>query len=102
MSIVEVTAYKIVCDEPDCKFETNDFGCYAFWADKDAAEQEWYDSDGQDTPEGKHYCPKHTKVCCADCNATTDLINDADDNSGDWWCKAHFEPMPEGPEEMPL
>lgn len=96
MTIREVPAYEVVCDGPECTFRSADTSSdYAFWMDDASAELEWTESDYQLTKYGEHFCDACRVNECGDCDETRGLINDADDDSGDWWCKAHFEASPE-------
>jgi hypothetical protein len=85
MSIREVTMYQIACDEPECKFDTTDCGDgYWAWSDTEGALAEWEDWDGQDTEDGKHYCPKHRRAQCCGCDTTENLTRP--EPGGDWFC----------------
>ena len=96
MSIKEVTYYFIQCDAPDCTFKTGDNNSdYSAWSDIDGALTDWNCADLQSTAEGKHYCDTHRVNECGDCDRTEGLVNDADDDSGDWWCPEHLETAPE-------
>lgn len=95
--IREMTGYQVVCDGPDCKYNTGDLGEYAFWGDRSYAEEDWTDGDMQLTSDGKHFCDEHRVNECSDCDRTDNLVNDdPDGESGDWWCRDHVEVDSEG------
>jgi len=104
MTVYEVTCYAIRCDERGCDETTETINPeYSGWVDEESAVLDWTGGgevgcweDNQITAEGKHYCSKHIKPECADgCGRAEGLINDADDESGDWWCPEHLETFPE-------
>ena len=90
MSTHAVTYWEIHCDEPGCDIKTVDLGGdYSAWGDPGAADDEWFNSDGQVLyGENLHYCCKHRKPQCAECDNTKDLETD---NDGDTYCPSCLE-----------
>lgn len=64
MSVREVTYYQVVCDEPGCEFNTEDF-CdeYSAWSDSGTAIDDWVNADLYHGDDGRDLCPAHAPKC---------------------------------------
>lgn len=84
------TYYDVICDEPGCGRASIDLGGdYSAWSDAGSAEEDWENGDGQTakTIDGivQHFCEKHRKPTCANCDRADDLRPDLD-HPGDLAC----------------
>lgn len=88
MAVKSVTYYRVECDEPECDVTTSDLGEYSAWGDEWMAIDNWVDSDGVKTPDGRTFCEKHrgAKVCDVDHDHDTSDL--AENEHGETVCKA--------------
>jgi late competence protein required for DNA uptake (superfamily II DNA/RNA helicase) len=86
MSTHAVTYYEIHCDEPGCDIKTADLGGdFSAWGDAGQADEEWQNSDAQSIYKtDKHYCYRHLRPQCVECDNATDL--ELDEPDGDLYC----------------
>lgn len=67
MTVKSEPYYWIECDDPGCGVKSADLGDYSAWGDDSQALYEWSEWEGQETPDGKHYCERHRKPQCDEC-----------------------------------
>lgn len=93
--IKTVEMYAIVCDYPDCDFETSDLGGdFSAWSDIGAAHDEWINSDCisvEINGEDLYFCAEHRMDLCTICDSP-----DAWEHSdGDIYCDECWQEIEE-------